>query len=153
MNTSMNVLNYQNRLILNNYIKESRALLLSELPDAVSLSPKTTATVSLSEKNDYIETYVDELDEFGVDLIGKPISEIFGGCVTPEEEKILAENSSVTEDVAKTLADIWNKAYALEMKDNLPDILYDADEFFREKKRELDYYRYAENADPDYDRI
>lgn len=120
----MTVLNAKNRDYFNYLIDGSRQRFADTLPSRVT-ADGAAIPVSASERYAYVQTYVDELDLFGNDLLGYPLREVFTPCITEQQIQILAGSQDLTPETTAVYRDIWEAAYRLTMQTVEQDIRYD----------------------------
>ena len=141
----MTVLNTRNRNYLNYLIDLSRHRFADTLPSRITVG-EAVVQISPSERYNYVQTYVDELDLFGDDLIGRPLQEVFAPCVTEAQLQALAGCQDLTAETLPVYRDIWEAAYRLTMQAVEKDVRYDFTQNIAEalkeegkEKKETDY--------------
>jgi hypothetical protein len=133
---NMAVLNYKNRPLFNEMIENSRFAFAKSLPNTVQIDTgegKESFPVDDKMRSSYVDTYVDELDDFGTNLYGKPLKDIFATCVKEKEVQLLEQAETLSSDVKAIYNCIWNRAYAKTMDAVKEDIMYDAEKHFEEE--------------------
>ena len=154
-----NVLTPANRDYFNQLIAESAKAMASYLPVDVDIAlPDESGEqdyilrpmlVTQSMKEEFIRDYVDELDLFGNDLIGTPLTTVFEGCVKEEEESILEHTKELDERVKAVCSLIWARAFNEIMYEKYPDISSAAQLNFTEQLYEKAYEEYYNDRNAD----
>lgn len=151
------VLNTANRDYFNSLIEKSRRALADSLPHDVTVN-----IVDESEETDYIPVeidvlpaqrqefvrlYVDELDSFGNDLLGRPLSEVFEGCVSEEQEATLQQKAKFDAACQNICARIWQVAYTLILEQRFAEVYQAAQVRFTDYLYNRAYESYYEKRD------
>lgn len=151
------VLNAANRDYFNSLIEKSRQALADSLPHDVTVN-----IVDESEETDYIPVeidvlpaqrqefvrlYVDELDSFGNDLLGRPLSEVFEGCISEEQEAALQQKAKFDAACQNICARIWQVAYTLILEQRFAEVYQAAQVRFTDYLYNRAYESYYEKRD------
>lgn len=116
-------------------------------------------SVSPAQRMEFVKIYVDALDTFGNDLIGRPLSEVFAGCVSREQEKALEQEPDFTQTCRDICDRIWAVAYTLIVEQKFAESYQAAQLRFIDNLYQRAYEAYYERRDDkgytaaDYDRI
>lgn len=129
---NQSVLNYANRDYFNNLIMGSVHQMAAYLPKEVDIAlPDESGeqdyisvpmTVDSTMREQFVRDYVSELDLFGDNLLGKPLSEVFEGCVKTEDEAVLENVPEMNERIKGICELIWNRAFHEIMYEKYPAI-------------------------------
>lgn len=162
------VLNAANKEYFNLLILHSARQFAEYLPHDVTVNIEgdgdkdyipVEMSVSPAQRMEFVASYVDALDTFGNDLIGRPLSEVFSGCISREQEEALERQSDFNQTCHNICDRIWEVAYTLIVEQKFAesyqaaqmrfvDNLYaQAYEAYYEKRDERGY------TDADYDRM
>ena len=154
---NQSVLNHANRDYFNQLIMTSIQKMITFLPSEVDIAlpdeSGETDYVSMpmrvpkEMRQQFVRDYVCELDLFGDNLLGTPLTTVFEGCVKKEDEAVLEHASVLDEQVKNVCATVWNRAFMEIMYEKYPAITSAAQLNFTEQLYERAYDEYYNNRD------
>lgn len=154
--SALNIANrdYFNKLITNS-IKTMATYLPSEvdvaLPDESGERDYVSRPMFVDNamKTQYVKDYVDELSLFGDELIGRPLTEVFEGCVSQKENDMLTAIRDFNERAKSICTLIWMRVFTEIMYEKYPEIASAAQLNFIEQLYDRAYNEYYYDRDND----